>query len=417
MKTFRTLLALATAAFSGAASAQSFDVYVSIGDSLAAGFTNGALVENHQRVSVPALIARQAGAPNFEQPLVGAPGIPAELGLVSLVPVVIAPVSATPGQPQNLSLPRPYNNLAVPGATLLDALTKTTDGGGMHDLVLRGLGSQVDQAKALHPTFITVWIGNNDVLGAALRGRAVAGETLTQTQAFRQDFARLLVELRSTGATVVAANLPNVTAIPFVSTIPPVVLNPQTREPVVVEGHTVPLLGPAGPLPSNAKVTLAATPYLAQGVGIPAILGGTGTPLPNEVVLDPGEISTIQDHVNTNNAAIRELCAAADVPLLDIYGLFTELSEVGREIGGIRVTSDFLTGGLFGYDGVHPSELGYALVANEWIATINASGGSLPLVDLGPYLVGTAASRRARAPMEFTDAAWRNLLQAFPPLD
>src|SRR5262245_27871411 len=106
MKTFRTLLALATVALSGAASAQSFDVYVSIGDSLAAGFTNGALVENHQRVSVPALIARQAGAPNFEQPLVGAPGIPAELGLVSLVPVVIAPVSATPGQPVNLNLPR-----------------------------------------------------------------------------------------------------------------------------------------------------------------------------------------------------------------------------------------------------------------------------------------------------------------------
>ena len=37
----------------------SFTVYVSVGDSLAAGFSNGTLVETHQRNSVPALLARQ----------------------------------------------------------------------------------------------------------------------------------------------------------------------------------------------------------------------------------------------------------------------------------------------------------------------------------------------------------------------
>src|SRR5207247_5686351 len=93
----------------------SFTVYVSVGDSLAAGFSNGTLVETHQRNSVPALLARQAGASGFEQPLVSAPGIPPELALLGLVPVAtIAPSAQAPGSPLNLALNRPYNNLAVP---------------------------------------------------------------------------------------------------------------------------------------------------------------------------------------------------------------------------------------------------------------------------------------------------------------
>lgn len=418
MKSLRTLLGLALLAAAPRAVAQSFDTYVSIGDSLAAGFSNGSLVETHQRYSVPLFIAQQAGVSgSFQQPIVGAPGIPAELGLVSLVPTVIAPVSSSPGQPLNLNLQRPYNNLAVPGATAPDALTRVTDGGGLHDLILRGLGTQIEQAKALHPTFITLWIGNNDVLGAALRGKVIPGQTITPTQTFRQVYAAILVELRTTGATIVAANLPDVTSIPFVTTIPPVVVNPATRQPVVVNGSTVPLLGPNGPLPSNSYVTLAASTLLAQGIGIPQALGGTGTPLPNEVVLDPGEIATIRDYVNTNNQAIRTLCDAANIPVLDVNALLNEFATVGREIGGVRVTADFLTGGLFGYDGVHPTDLGYALLANEWINTINGTGASLPLVDLSPFLTASAARRQQSRGFEFSDAAWRQLLQAFPPLD
>lgn len=417
MKSPTTLLLSALLLQATGASAQGFDVYVSIGDSLAAGFSNGSLVERHQRSSVPLLLARQAGvAANFHQPTIGAPGIPAELGLVSLTPIVISPLSSSPGEPLNLNLQRPYNNLAVPGATAGDALNRTSDGGGMHDLILRGLGTQVAQAKALRPTFITLWIGNNDVLGAAIRGTAIPGETLTPTQTFRQAYASILLELRGTGARIVAANLPDVTAIPFVTTIPPVVINPATREPVIVNGSNVPLLGPNGPLATNAHVTLAASSLLAEGIGIPRLLGGTGAPLPNEVVLDPGEIATIRDYVNTNNHAISELCDAAGVPVLDVSALFSEIASVGREVAGVRITADFLTGGFFGYDGVHPTDLGYALLANEWIAAINESGLSLPLLDLSPFLTASVSRRSGKA-VGWSDDAWRNLLQAFPPLD
>src|SRR5438045_595693 len=150
--------ALLAAAAVPAAAQTNFTTYVSIGDSLAAGFESNSLVVTHQNRSVPALIARQAGAQSFQQPLISEPGIPPELTLVSLVPTpLIAPKSASLGAPTNLTLPRPYNNLAVPGATSVDALTRTTDNGGLHDLILRGLGTQVQQPLALHPTAITLW--------------------------------------------------------------------------------------------------------------------------------------------------------------------------------------------------------------------------------------------------------------------
>jgi lysophospholipase L1-like esterase len=403
-------------------------VYVSLGDSLAAGFSNGALVESHQRVSVPALIARQARVEGFEQPLIGEPGIPPELALVSLVPVpTIAPKSAEQGAPLNPSLPRPYNNLAVPSATVQDALV--TQSGGYNDLVLRGQGSQVAQAAALVPTFVTLWIGNNDVLGAVVRGTAVDGVTLTPVPAFKSAYEQLAASLKATGASVVAANLPDVTAIPFATTIRPVVTDPLTGVPVLENGQPVPLIGSKGPLPTGSLVTLAASTYLAEGIGIPTTQGGTGLPLPDEVVLDPAETAAIRDRVNALNQVIRDVCQSSGFSLLDVHALMEEISTRGREVGGVILTSAFLTGGVFSYDGVHLTDLGYALMANEWIAVINANGGHVPLVDLGPFLgfvpgggAGTASSRDRAAPSAAARArldprAWAALLKVFPRLD
>jgi len=401
----------------------SFTVYVSVGDSLAAGFSNGTLVETHQRNSVPALLARQAGASGFEQPLVSAPGIPPELALLGLVPVAtIAPSAQAPGSPLNLALNRPYNNLAVPSATVEDALIRQT--GGYHDLVLRGLGSQVAQAAALRPTFVTLWIGNNDVLGAVVRGRAVDGVTLTPTDAFRSAYQQVVAALKATGAVVVAANVPDVTVLPFATTIRPFVADPVTGAPILANGQPVPLLGPTGPLPSGSLVTLPASSLLAQGIGIPSAVGGTGLPLPDDVVLDPAETAAIRDRVHAFNQVIRDVCQQAGVPVLDVHALVDELATRGREVGGVTLTTALLTGGIFGYDGVHPTDLGYALLANEWISVIDANGGRLPMVDLAPFL-GLAtqaapirsAAWPAAAPLAFDLGAYAGLLRAFPRLD
>jgi lysophospholipase L1-like esterase len=391
----------------------SFSSYVSIGDSLAAGYESGSLVKTHQVNSVPALLARQAGVSGFQMPLISEPGIPTESTLVSVSPsIVIAPKSTSRGTPENLSLSRPYNNLAVPGATLGDALTKITDGGsGMHDLILRGLGPQIAQTVAQRPSFVTLWIGNNDVLRAAIAGRAIDNVTLTPAATFRTQYQQLVDTLRSqTSAKIVAANLPDVTSIPFVTTVPSVVL---------VNGQPVALQGPNGPLPTGSYVLLTATTLLSQGYGIPTSLGGRG-PLPDEAFLDPAEVAAIKDRVAQNNQAIAQICSAAGIPVVDMNSLLNRAASEGLVVGGVTLTAKFLTGGLFSYDGVHPSDLGYAVVANEWIRVLNANGAALPEIDLAPFMgLGVAGERTLlRTPWaELSPEAFAGLMVAFPPLD
>ena len=51
-------------------------------------------------------------------------------------------------------------------------------------------------------------------------------------------------------------------------------------------------------------------------------------------------------------------------------------------MGGLTLTTDFL-GGLFSLDGLHPTNTGYAIMANQFIQTINANfKTSIPLANV-----------------------------------
>jgi len=231
----RAVLFLAAVLSPALAGAQTnFTSYVALGDSLTAGFTNASLVEAHQRRSYPALLARQAAVSALERQRVSACVVLAGLTLVSLITPVVSAKATSPGAPLRLDLPRPYNNLGVPTATVVDLLTRTTDGGGYHDLVLRRLGTALQQGLSLRPTTVTLWTGSNDVLGATLAGRAIEGVTMTPVAAFRAAYQSVVDALKASGAFVVAANVPDAAAIPFVTTIQPIVVNPTTGAPVRV---------------------------------------------------------------------------------------------------------------------------------------------------------------------------------------
>jgi lysophospholipase L1-like esterase len=390
------LLAMPSVAAAQAATGSAdFTRYVALGDSLTAGFASGGLVQTFQRNSYPALIARQArgSSTGFEQPLVTAPGIPALNRLRSLVPLQISP-DAGQGLPANLTLPRPYNNLAVPGARVADL--RNTVSGGLHDVVLRGQGTQLQQALVLQPTFVTLWIGNNDVLAAATSGRVIDGVTLTPVAQFEADYRAIVATLAGTGARLALGNIPDVAAIPFVTTLPPVVLNPATGQPVLINGNPVPLIGVNAA--AGDRVLLTASQAMAQGFGIPAALGGNGQPLPDSAVLTGAEITTIRARTNAFNAIIAAVANERGAALFDAHAWFNRVASQGINVGGITLTEDFLTGGLLSYDGVHPNAIGYAVLANLWIEAINARfGGEIPPVDLRPFLFGTATGASSTA--------------------
>lgn len=432
LKVFASLLALALFVPAGAF-AQSVDTgdadftrYVALGDSLTAGFSSNALVETFQRRSYPALIWRQAtnGAAGFEQPLVSAPGIGGTPGtgilqLLSIVPVTIRPTAGT-GQPINLNLPRPYNNMAVPGADVTDLISTTQ--GGIHDVVLRRTGfTQLQQGLSLQPTFVSLWIGNNDALGAATSG-VVNDQTLTPLPVFEQAYRTAAAAIAQVGAEMVVANIPDVTSIPYVTTVPRVVVNPQTSQPVIgPNGQPIPLIGPNGPLGAGDFVLLPATALLAQGFGLPpGIPGSNGQPLPDSAVLSANEVATIRARVTAFNNVIRTVANERNAAFVDINAELTRLATTGVNVGGITYSSAFLTGGIFSYDGVHPNAFGYAYIANLFIQAINDKfGGEIPLVNLFPFVFGgstvgstSASIAEEHVPFVYTWEARKSLLKA-----
>lgn len=367
--------------------------FVAIGASLTAGFMDAALFQSGQECSVPQLLANQAGIEDFEQPLVSDPGISStpgagKLELVSLQPLVIQR-AASSGQPLNAALPRPFNNLGVPSALGFEVLTAesaTTSltGNPSFDLVLRGRGTWLEQTEALDATFVTFWMGNNDVHGFAASGGTAPGLPIP-VSTFGLVYQTMVQQLLRQTPQVVLFTIPDVSSIPFLTTVPPVVVDPATNQPVIgPEGQPVPLIGPDGPLAPNDLVTLNAIPLLQQGVGVPAALGGTDQPLPDAVVLDVAEQQVTAQAVAGYNQVIGGVAAQNDLAVVDVNALLEQTATTGIEAGGELLTDDFITGGAFSLDGVHPTCKGYGVVANELIATINARfGARIPPVDVG----------------------------------
>ena len=347
--------------------------YVAIGDSLSAGYQSSGLVADYQEYSFPNLIAKQLGISDFQQPLISSPGIPPLLQLTSLSPITFTRAT-TYGAPINLDLPRPYDNLGIPGATLYTCLYPEYDSttNPFYNIVLRKLGNAVQQALVLKPKLITFWLGNNEVLHGVLTGKVLMGVTVFPPDTYAVLLEQTMALLKTSGAKIVMANIPDVTQIPFVNAIPIYILNPATNEPIIgPDGKPITYIGPEGFLTSGWYVTLSAMDYISQGYGIPVSLGGNGQPLPDEVTLSPAEITALKSLVNQYNAIISEAAKKYNAALVDVNSLFNDLYENGFEIGGVKFTLDYIKGGLFSYDGVHPSSLGYAIIANEFIKKIN----------------------------------------------
>lgn len=456
-------LGLLAAAPSGAQTSAQFAQYVALGDNLTAGWESGCLVQRNQVNSYPAQLAHILFAGDFEQPLVSEGPLtnsraPKCLGAIFVPPASLSVTAMSEmWNPLNTALPRPYNNLGIPGAEVADLTTLTHGNPGgtpleaMSALVLRNVtGSPFDGTNAVQQagsllaagpssSLLTLWIGNNNVLGASTSGIVVDGVTLVSPEDFRASFADILAGIPP-GTRLVVANVPDVTAIPFSSTIPPVLVNPATRQPVIIDGSVVPLLGQGDsaypctptppnqgcPLPAGTLVNLPASALLGQGVGIPVEAGGTGLPLPHGsvdamgphggVTLYPDEIALLQERTAQYNQII---ASAPGAVLVDANGIFSEIAAHGYEIGGIRLTTSFLTGGIFSYDGVHPSTIGYTIVADAFIQAINAQTStdysrpdfSNTLFTPNPPNPGTSASLGA-GPWNYSFGMWSDVLQS-----
>ena len=236
-----------------------FTKYVSIGNSLTAGYADGALYKSGQENSYPNILAKQfttVGGGAFIQPLIETEdgiGINSDNPLLPqpFIPKMVLKIlpdmdcggTPIPGsyslKPDILThtvdqaaygailaarpvAAGPYNNMGVPGAKLQHLFFPGYGSAFGNPFFARFATSQttsvIADAAVQQPTFFSLWIGNNDVLLSAIAGNAL---TVTPVDTFAKYYPMAVGAMLASGKQPkgIVATIPDVTTIPFFTTI------------------------------------------------------------------------------------------------------------------------------------------------------------------------------------------------------
>lgn len=448
-----------------------FSKYVSIGNSLAAGFTDSALFIAGQENSFPNTLSKKfslvGGSATFTQPLmndniggiaIGGVQIPgASLGprlifngagpapITTIIGPVVSSTDLLVNNPTG-----PFNNMGVPGAASFHFIAPgygniaNLSAGLANPYFVRLTGATPDAtimelATAQSPSFVSLWVGANDVLGYALGGASDGGPTPQPTF----DFAVSQIMSNLESAQGVMLNIPNVKDLPYFTRVPynPVLLDAATAGAVngAYAGYNATLQALVGAPPvmmtqeeadsrminfveglanavvimdedlsdltiydpmlvsmrqatSNDLMVLPSANFIGTEAvpGNPFTVNGVAIPLSDRWVLTPSEQEEITMAVSGFNATIQASASAAGYGLVDANTIFQQLASTGYDDGFYTLTADLVTGGAISLDGFHPTSRGYGLIANEIMKAIDATYGSNfeasgNLVDIGDF--------------------------------
>lgn len=401
-----------------------FTTYVALGNSLTSGYKDGDLFKSGQEVSYPNIIAQQfklVGGGEFKQPLMydelgfgnrlvlrlrevkdcsgqAVPGAAPSLGPVPLR--LLDPATPDPRNFTNSAELAGSNNLGVPGAKSFHLLAPGY--GGLNPYFGRfannpQTSSILQDAMAKNPTFFSLWIGNNDVLTYALAGGEA--DSVTSVPYFTMAYGAILTSLHSIGAKGVIATIPDITNIPYFTTVPYnalVLTDPQQvaglNEAYSALGITF-ALGQNGFIIQDANAPgglrqIKSTELILLSIPQDSLkCAGWGSlkPIPMQYVLDEEEILNIKTAIEGYNAAILSFSNDFDLAFVDVNALFAQ-ARSGMIFDGVRLNTSYITGGLISIDGIHLSPRGNALMANKFIEAINLNYQSnIPLVDITEY--------------------------------
>ncbi|WP_458628020.1 SGNH/GDSL hydrolase family protein [Winogradskyella sp. PC D3.3] len=234
------------------AGSANFAKYVSIGNSLTAGFTDNALFIAGQENSLPNILSQKfalVGGGDFTQPLMndniggllfgGNQNANGSFGprlyFDGSGPASLPATSTTEAFAPSLGS---HNNMGVPGAASFHLLY---DGyGDPANLLLETPTANpyfvriasapnatvLGDALAQQPTFVSLWIGNNDVLGYATSGGDATLGAITPEATFNVSINTIMGALQTANVQGVMANIPYVTTIPHFTTVPHNPLDP-----------------------------------------------------------------------------------------------------------------------------------------------------------------------------------------------
>lgn len=408
-----------------------FTKYIAVGNSLTAGYADGALYNSGQVNSIPNIIAGQlqaVGSGTFVQPLV-----PSEIGisLPGLMPkLILGPVSDCMGVISLGPIPAvgemaalapvgyAVNNFGIPGAKSFHmlaphygdfaGLTLGTANPYFYRFSSSPATTVLQDILASNASFFTMWLGDNDALSYALAGGV--NEALTPAPVFQSVMDTILHYMTLKGAKGVIATIPDVTSIPYFTTVPynGLVLPRQTlvdsinggmmafqlpfryhvgNNPFLIADPNVSTIFKVRQMRPGEYVLLTVPQDSMKCYGMGIISRITFTPwgIPNQFVLDSTEVTAIRAATSQYNDIIKTLADKYSLGLVDMHAKMVDLQK-GIKWDGISLNATFVTGGAFSLDGVHLNPRGCALAANYFIQAINAKYGStISLVDITKY--------------------------------
>jgi lysophospholipase L1-like esterase len=363
-----------------------FQSYVALGNSLTAGYQSGGINDSTQKRGYPVLLAQAFGT-RFAYPALANPGCPPPIdNFQTQTRVTPAGYPASTGTSCYLrtasSVTDVLNNVAVPGANVAD-LTSPTGASGPNPLttfVLGGL-TQAQRALVAKPTFATIWIGNNDVLGPALTGQPDGATSLAN---FTSAYDGMISQLMA-GAPNLKGVLIGVVQVAAAPQLFPAaaLASPAFQAGLDQAAGTTIFFDPDcfTPPGNQSLINIQIVGAIKAGLHPPVIAcvkGDYPAPVGDYLVLDAAEQQQVAALITSYNTYIQGKAAAIGFAYWDPN---VALAQLAGTAGAINYPPNLASatnpfGTAFSLDGVHPSSSTHVMIANDLIDVINATYGT-----------------------------------------
>jgi hypothetical protein len=392
--------------------------FIMIGGGHTAGYMDDALYSEGQENSLANLISKQlalvGGEQTFYQALVSPNSVGIGLsgfarfilgfktdckGVEALSPLRIS----SAGDASILSVNtynsmQKFQNFGIPGLKLNNV--STPNYGSINPFFGRMASSTtttvLSDALASEPTFFSVFLGIEDVLDFAKSGGT--DDNMPTVSAFENDYTQVVESLLNNGAKGVLAKIPDITKMPYFTTIPwngitldasntellnsnfnPLFYYSEGSNPFLIVDSTANEFFYRQTLPN--ELMLLSLPLDS----VKCNLMGVFVPIRDEFVLDLDELQTLRNRIAGYNAVISSLATQYGLAIVNLDQFASQLLD-GFVYNGVSMSAKFVSGGAYSLDGIHFNAKGNALLANEFLKSINQKYNSrIPLLNANSY--------------------------------
>ncbi len=358
--------------------------YVAIGNSISMGWANDGVVGASQENSWPRQLAAQVEV-DFTVPDIAAPGCQPPLVAPLIAFSRVDGTSAGSSTTCAANVPGvtlPTHNLAVENATAAEGLnatsaTATQGRGPVTSRVLPAGMTQVTAMRSLHPTFVSVDFGGNEILPAQV-GLLYPGVTFTPLATFEANYSQIIDSVKATGAKAVLVSIrTDLRKFPTIRTGPEI-----ASQRGAFAAYNVTVNGDCDASPNFIFVRGKVLTAIITGItraryGLsPYDLSCADHPGEVDYILTPNDIAFLNNLAQQMSDFVESKATENGYAFFSLGSLYNESKEDVPFDLEAYLKSGTPYGELISLDGVHPSAKGQSVLARAAQRAIQRTYGS-----------------------------------------